>query len=387
MCVISRHTAEAMGDRTPTRSGYFVRVAIIPEASSVLLNVPGDYRLRTTGSAQVLHEGRGLHSVEVTALPQGLQVGGLAVPGDGVHVEAEHDGVIAVNGRRVRGKIEILRLDDARLRVVNRIDLEDYVAAVLVREVPHDWPVEALQAQAIASRTYAVYQTAQRAQQDFDLTSDVNSQVYGGRSAERNRTNRAVDMTRGLVLTYQGQIFPAFFHACCGGRTESARELWQIDLPPLQGRACPFDFDSPHYAWTRTIPLSTVEFRLRAAGLTVGTLQRVAGAAWTAGGRLRMVQLVGTRGSTTLAAKAFRAALGLDVMKSTFVTLRVHEGQLIIQGRGWGHGVGLCQWGARGMANAGYSSTEILQYYYPGARVSGLPPVEPARVAAPAVQP
>lgn len=371
---------QAMGERVPTRSGYFVRVAIIPEARSVLLNVPGEYRLRTADAAQVLHEGRGLHGVEVTARPRGLQIGGLTVPGNGLHVEAERDGIITVNGQRVRGKVNILRLDDARLRVINRVDLEDYVAAVLVSEIPADWPLEALKAQAIASRTYAVHQAAERARLDFDLAADVSSQVYGGRSAERRRTNQAVDLTRGLILTHQGQIFPAFFHACCGGHTEAARELWQIELPPLAGRSCPFDGDTPHVTWTRAIPLSAVAAQLRTAGVDVGTLQHVVASGWTTSGRVRNIHVAGTRGATTVPAKTFRAALGSDLIKSTLMTLAVRDGTLHVKGRGWGHGVGLCQWGALGMARSGYSSTDILHYYYPGARIQPLPPVAPASV-------
>lgn len=367
--------AWAMGERVSMHSGYMVRVAIVPEAHSILLNVPGAYRLRTQDASRVLHTGRGLHSVEVTANSGGLQVGDLAVPSNGLRIDAERDGVIAINGRRMRGQIEIVRLDDARVRVINRVDLEDYVAAVLVSEVPHDWPLQALMAQAVASRTYAVHQHATRTHTDYDLTGDVSSQVYGGRNVERRRTDHAVLMTRGLVLTYQGHVFPAFFHAACGGRTEAARELWQIDIPPLAGRACPFDRDSPHYRWTRSIPLLTVEGELRAAGVDVGTLQALHSASWTASGRLKSVRVIGARGSATMSAKSLRAALGAETMKSTLVTLAVHDGALLMRGHGWGHGVGLCQWGALGMATIGYAFTDIVQYYYPGAQISRLPPV------------
>ncbi len=376
VCFVSVRLADAMGGRVPTHSGYFVRVAIVPETASLLLHVPGSYRLRGTSSSPVLHEGRGLYSVEVVPTSDGLRVGHFVIPGTGLHVETARDGIITVNGQRVRGQLNILRLDDTRLRVINRVDLEDYLASVLVREVPARWPMEVLKAQAIAARTYAVFQAAQRTSYDFDVTGDVSSQVYGGRSAERRRTNQAVDATRGQILAYQGQIFPAFFHAACGGHTEAARALWAIDLPPLAGRPCPFDQHSPYATWTGRVSLDHLAQQLRTEGVHVGRLERVEATAWTSSGRLQRVRLVGSQDSHTMSAKDFRMLVGVNVMKSTLVSLAVQEGELILSGRGWGHGVGLCQWGAFGMAQAGYAAADIVQYYYPGAEIRSLPPVE-----------
>jgi stage II sporulation protein D len=255
--------------------------------------------------------------------------------------------------------------------VVNDIELEDYVKGILYHEVSHYWPQEALKAQAVVCRTYALYQMGENSGRDYDVTSDVSSQVYGGRAAERYRTNMAVDETKGVVLVYNGNIFPAFFHATCGGNTENAALLWNIDLPALRGVVCGFCQRSPHLKWYRVIALEELKDTLVKAGYRLGgDIQAIEILGTTGSGRVKELKLQTTKDGLVISAKDFRNALGPNSIKSTNFKVSISGSDAVFEGLGWGHGVGMCQWGAYFMAKDGRSFQDILKYYYPGAELS-----------------
>ena len=231
--------------------------------------------------------------------------------------------------------------------------------------------MEVLKAQAIAARTFALYQIRQNKAQAYDLRNDIYSQVYGGRESEKWSTTVAVDRTKGEVLVYKDDIFPTYYHATCGGYTEDASNLWNVDLAPLKGVSCSFCSDSPHYRWTKAISLRTLEKKLKEGGYKIGKTSFVTILSKNRSGRVDKIEIKDDSGAAVvLTGKDFRQMLGPNDVSSTNFNASIRLGLLFLDGIGWGHGVGMCQWGAYGMARKGKKCDEILKYYYPGAEIS-----------------
>jgi stage II sporulation protein D len=281
------------------------------------------------------------------------------------------DGNTYVNGRRFRGTVDITKKDNGKFMVVNRLPLDEYLYGVLYNEVSHRWPIEVLKAQAIAARTFALYQMRQNKNQLYDLRNDIYSQVYGGSASEKWSTTAAVNKTKGQVLTYKGDIFPAYYHATCAGYTEDAANLWNVNLPVLKGGPCNFCADSPHYKWVKGIPLLLLEEKLKAYGYKLGKISAVTILSRNRSGRADKIEIKDESGaSAIIKGKDFRQMLGPNDIRSAKFEFSIQGNSLVVQGLGWGHGVGMCQWGAYGMARAGKKCDEILKYYYPGAEIS-----------------
>ena len=242
-----------------------IRVLIIDDSPEVSLALRGKYKIYEINSDRVLMEGPYL-KIDIAAAKTGLRIGRKETNIYGVKVKVERDSNIFVGERRFRGDIDIVRKDNLKLEVINYIGLDEYLYGVLYHEISHRWPVEVLKAQAIAARTFALYQARQNKLQPYDLRSDIYSQVYGGRTSEKWSTTRAVDMTKGKVLIYNGDLLPAYYHATCAGYTEDAANLWNTDLAPLKGVPCNFCRRSPHYQWTKEVPLWTLKGKLQDSG-------------------------------------------------------------------------------------------------------------------------
>ncbi len=348
-----------------------IRVAIVQDQPEVALAVHGGFRITALKTPEALQEGRRLPKTSVRATQQGIVFGEQALRRDGVRVEPARDATIDLNGQRLRGTLEILTQPNQTLLVVNHVDLEAYLQGVLSKEAPVYWPSEALKALAIAARTYAVFQQLSKTSLAYDVSSDVLSQVYGGKSAERGKTTRAVSGTRGLILTYQGKVFPAFYHSTCGGLTEEASVMGPFDLAPLKGRvACSFCVESPFYRWQRRLSAADVGWAVKQAGRgSMWPVQDVSLLAYSPTGRIAQVRIRGGGRVLDVTGYEFRQLFGFDRVRSTgFAILRDADG-FILQGRGWGHGAGLCQWGAAALARRGLSAKEILAYYYPQAEL------------------
>jgi stage II sporulation protein D len=270
-----------------------------------------------------------------------------------------------VDGHRYGGALELHRDARGALLLVNRLSLETYLAGVLAGEVPSSWPEEALKAQAVASRTYALYQKVHQPRGAWhDVESTVASQVYKGLGKGDPRIRQAVEATRGEVLVFKRGLAHAFFHSCCAGRTESSREVWTGGEPYLGGVACGFDDDCPQRRWSTRVPLAVVGKKLGVRGV-----RQVEVTATAPSGRVRTVRLAGSSGWRKVAGARFRDALGYKAVPGRRFALRRDGDDLVITGEGAGHGVGLCQWGARGMAVAGRAYRDILGHYYPGTAV------------------
>lgn len=256
------------------------------------------------------------------------------------------------------------------VQVVNWVKMEPYVAGVVSSEVPAYFSRASCEAQAVAARTYALAEMRRRRLLLYDVTDDQSSQVYRGSSGTRSYGVQAARRTRGVVMVYDWKFLNAFYFSTCGGHTAPASQLSGAPrIEPFEGVECDYCKDSPKYKWAKTMPVAEVEEALAVAGYVSGSLQDIKVAGTTKGGWADLVEVVSTEGSRRLSGNAFRRLLGTSSFYSSKFDIRRSGDEFIIQGRGYGHGVGMCQWGAHGLGRAGRTYAEILRYYYSGAEL------------------
>jgi stage II sporulation protein D len=276
---------------------------------------------------------------------------------------------VKFRGRSYRGAVEVRKKRNGGFLVVNELDLEDYLRGVVGSEVPRDWEPDALRAQAVAARTYALYRKGLSGGRAYHIQATVDGQVYHGVNGESRTTDLAVADTKGLVLTYGGAVIPAFFHSSCGGHTENAELTWGIDEPYLKGVDCDCQELLKTELWEVRLRVPAIEAALRRKGYGLSGISEMSIDGITPAGRVRKVAFRCRRGTQSVSAETLRAAFGGLVLPSAFFELEMSNGEAVFSGRGKGHGVGLCQWGAQTMALRGRSFREILAYYYPGTRL------------------
>lgn len=276
-------------------------------------------------------------------------------------VEPSSGGYVFINDAWYRGRVLVMPAA-GKVTAVNWVDLEAYLYSVLGAEMPASWPQEALKAQAVAARSYALNRRDRSMTATFDVGGTTAHQVYKGLASEAPSTIAAVNATRGQVLTHSGRVIEAVFHSSSGGHTENVEDVWQQPLPYL--RSVPdFDQDAPVFQWAETFSAS--QFQQRITG--IGQLQSVATERATPRGRVVSMRFQGSQGSRTLTGAEIRQALGL---RSTLFSVAIQGDTIRITGRGFGHGLGMSQWGARGLALQGYTYPQILAHYYQGTVLS-----------------
>jgi stage II sporulation protein D len=277
-------------------------------------------------------------------------------------------GDIHLNDLTVGGVLHIVLFRD-KLRLINELDVEEYLKGVVPIEISPNWNPEALKVQAIIARTYVLHQRQVNLGKEYDVLATTADQVYGGRGKEHPSANRAVAETSGLVLTFGGDLILSAYHSTSAGPTENASEVWGMDLPYLKGVSCPFDQNSPYYQWSKSFRMDAVQELFSKAGYAVGTIASITPFRWTEAGRIGQIRLLHSEGELILKSEEFRRILGYTELPSTRFRIEKIGREMQIQGNGYGHGVGLCQWGTKEMAEMGYSYDKILKYYYPGVRV------------------
>jgi stage II sporulation protein D len=350
-----------------------VRVLLGDGLRVVEVSAPEPMVLSEAAGRRALAGPTGLRVVRVAPGPGGLEVGDRRLPVPAVRLETRR-GPLRVGGRDYPGAIEVWRSGEGLL-VVNEVALEEYVAGTVRGEAPERWPAEALRALAVVARTYAVFHRGRNGGgRPFHVAASSQDQNFTGRVPEGSPAGAAARATVGQVLTWQGRVFPAFYHSDSGGVTEAPQTIFSGDgIPPLGGVRDQFAADSPHATWTVTLPLATIGARLRQAGFDVGEVTRLTAVERSASLRVLRVAVEHLRGVLTVRGTDLRRALGYDVLRSTFFDLVAVDSAVRFEGRGWGHGVGLSQFGAKGMAERGYLWPQILQHYYPGTTLMTLP--------------
>jgi stage II sporulation protein D len=299
---------------------------------------------------------------------------------------------LRLNGREYRGTLE-LRRSDSGVTVINTVSLEAYLGGVVAAELGtrSNTDFEALKAQAVVSRTYAIRNQTRWRDRGYDLNADASDQIYAGASAEDSLASAAVAATRGQIITFNHEPIDAFFSSTCGGRTEDgsaafagARRPYLRAVDDLDPNGTPWCAISPRFQWSAgwtASQLATILRRtLTAEGLPggrAGELTDLRVAAHTASGRVATVEFVGRNGVTPVSGQAVRRVLSPPeggILRSTSFTIRISRTggrieRVDIDGQGNGHGVGMCQWGAIGRSRAGQDYQTILASYFPGTEI------------------
>lgn len=241
---------------------------------------------------------------------------------------------------------------------VEKLALEKYVASVLAGEVNDSWPIESLKAQAIAARTFALLRMRERKNNNYHVQNAVQDQVL--KKKPKEIFIKAARETAGLVLSINNRLAETSFHSTCGGKTTSSKNVWGRSYPHLIDHECGYCQSSPTYNWRVVLPIKEVEKRANQTISGISILKR------TPDGRIDTLEITGDK-TQKMSGHAFRMMLGAMRIKSTLINDFTIEGDnMVINGQGFGHGVGMCQYGARGMAKAGKDFKEILAHYYPG---------------------
>ena len=294
---------------------------------------------------------------------------------------ADASAELAVDATPYRGVMEVLPAEESRITIVNVVSLEAYLRGVVPNELsPEAFPqIEAQKAQAVAARSYVLAHRGDYSSRGYDVCASAACQVYRGSSSEHPLTDRAVAETRGMVATWRGRPIHAFYTSTCGGHTEEGTAVFEDGAPYLRGVACatergPADEALAGAQWEVRLRPADVERAVARYG-SVGRVLDLVPTKVGVSGRVVELRVVGSEGELDL--RGQRVRLGLGLRESLFVLHRESAPQgdverFVFTGKGWGHGVGLCQVGASGMARAGASFEEILKHYYTGVAVSSL---------------
>lgn len=347
------------------RAEQMVRIAVGRFTGA--LSIDGAGLVVRAGDGSVLAS-RG--PVTLSADDGGVKLGGRRVTSDLLRVTADetlnlrghtYRRLLEVSWRSYRGTPELL--------VVHPLPLETYVLGVVSSELPHRWPFEGLKVQAVAARTYAIWQKYRRLELPYHMESTVLDQVYHGAQREHEGAERAVLESYGQVLTFGRRPVEAYFHSACGGHTESAEEGWGRALPYLPGSPCGFCQQATRYSWRAEVSRADVSKAFqRVLGEDVEELRVLSK---TRTGRLDKLELRGKTKRARVNGGDLRRLVGYNRIWSLLLTkLERTSNGFVFEGRGAGHGVGMCQWGARGMAEAGHRYEDILSRYYPGAKLT-----------------
>jgi len=381
----------SVGRADEAGGGPVVRVGVAVDRESVSISAAGGLILedpRTEGVVGKVAPGERLRvRVDGTALR--LEAGGSEVPTGLAAVRAvpEGDGPLYVGDTPYRGRVELLVVGKGRVSAINELPLEEYLLGVVPLEIGPREPEElaAVEAQAVAARTYAVAQLGGQGELGFDLYGSVDDQAYGGMAAEREEASEAVRRTAGRILMFDGRPIRAYYHSTCGGRTAAVEEVLDRDPAPylqsVSDRAPDGSYycaESPRFHWDVTWTAAELDSVARpgvaaAFGLPadqLGPVEHLEVVGRTPSGRVGALAFEGPGTEMVLSRLAIRLALQRDgrILNSTdFDVIPGPDGLVELSGRGYGHGAGMCQWGAIGRARAGQTYEHILATYYPGA--------------------
>ena len=352
----------------PASAALDLRVLIKQGAKEVNVGSSTNAVVRDT-SGRALGQIQGMNGFAAHSSGGGVEIDNWKA--GGLWIEPTGGGVVWIGDRWYRGRTYLAPAGEG-VTAVNYVDLEQYLYSVLGGEMSGNWPQEALKAQAVVARSYALHKRQYSANAVYDLGDTTQWQVYRGVKDESSGTQLAVNATAGQVLTYNQAIIEAVFHSSSGGCTENVEDVWMQPLPYLRSVKDNYDQGAPVFQWSQPVTQST----LSDLAPGVGRVRDVkVDRATPSCKRVVTMRLIGEKGSTTISGERLQAALGL---KSTFFSIvpqvnqmaskstRQPEPGFVINGSGFGHGLGMSQWGAYNMAQQGLSYQQIMSHYYTG---------------------
>ncbi len=378
-----------------------LRVGLAEEQNSAVFSADNDYVVRDGATGKGLEKKTHKDKLTITVKNHQFVLNGKAVSAKKIKlkpVDSKEKIVFSYNDTKYRGEFELV-LKNGSFTVINIVKLDDYIGGVLNEEMGEGWPSEAMKAQAVAARTFALYTVGEEKHEEdgYDVCATTHCQVYGGVESESRDALAAVSATRGEVMTYGGKPIYAAFHASSGGRTAGSDETNEV-LPYLKSRLDREDSVNPNQEWQVAVPVTTLVQKLRSEGYNIGTLKRIeispldiqspkpSKDRYTSC-RVKTVRFVGSVKTVEVPGTKLRWIFGLH---STLFDIRYGSGKSIkpnkdgkieiknrsgetitFDGAGWGHGLGLSQWGARGMA-AKHGYRDILARYYTDVKIEKL---------------
>lgn len=362
-----------------------IRVSLSSEpVATVTAGVDGPFRVSPLGSQQVLWKQPRQSKAPIKLTSSGFQWGARTFPITRLEIIPDGEGAVWIGDHEYRGRIQLIRQSGGRMQVTNVIALEEYVAGVVDSEMPSEFGTEARKAQAVVARSYALAQMQNAGRgAAFDLYATTRSQRYNGRrylssdgrllAGDSNDSRQIAYDTAGMVCTFQGRLFCTYYSAVCGGSTSLGSDFFSDAAPPHRSVACQWCSASPLYRWQATLTNTELQQRLQkywaGEGTRFGTLKSVTVGPVPHAGGVSEVQMSDEKQTLKLPATAFRRAVGTSDLYSHHFQLKRDGNTWVFTGAGHGHGVGLCQWGARGLGQGGKSYVQILNHYYPGSRV------------------
>ena len=285
-------------------------------------------------------------------------------------VDAWAPGGLRIDGKPLRGRVRLIA-SAGSLQAVISVPLEEYVAAVLSKEAAPSFLPEALAAQAVAVRTYALLGMARPRSPDYDLVSDVEDQVFDGNDSVGDPFHQAAESTRGEAITWRGELARAVYHSTCGGRTETAANAWGQDVPYLRSLICDDCRESRVWRWVYRMGIEEGRRVAKALGIQPSGRLLLEVTERNSTGRASRMRISSGGVSREMKASLFRRSAGYAKVRSLKMEIVPRTDGWELSGEGYGHGVGMCQWGANGMAKAGKNHREILLRYYPGTEIRG----------------
>jgi len=334
----------------------YVRVLIKVENNGFKINSDSGLRVFNKNGARLIYESK---KNGLSFYPEKIK---------NVYLVESDENVLYLDKIGYRGKFELHNVL-GKIYVINILNIEEYLFSVVASEMPSSWNIEALKAQAVAARTYSFYHLLKNKSKNiFDLDSTTNFQVYNGISAETASSREAVIKTSGVIMTYNYEPIMAFFHSTSGGKTADDKDVWPgTDLPYLESIECRYGESSPHNQWTTELRIKEIADALSAKYNRIDRIQKISFK--KNNDRVVEVTIVHNNGSVNLSGNDFRMLFPPQKLKSTYFTAKRDNNSLLIYGRGWGHGVGMCQWGAKGRGDKGYKYDDILNSYYKGIKI------------------
>ncbi|EOD00672.1 SpoIID/LytB domain-containing protein [Caldisalinibacter kiritimatiensis] len=336
--------------------------------------------------------------------------------------ELNKEAIIGVEDNNYRDYLTF-NVHENKLIVINYVKLNHYLYGVVPREMSYDWPLEALKAQAVAARNYTIVNLNKHSDLGYDLCDTQDCQVYGGYDWEHSKTNKAVKETRNKLIKYMGKPIYAYYHSSSGGHTENSENIWTSHVPYLRGVKDEFSLNSPNAEWELVLKKDEIQNELKESEINVGEVVAFEPINYSEHGRVLELKIEGTDDIEILEKEKVRYIFGTSKVKSTqfnvstdsdvyimdgydsntvktalrktsvitgdgttilsknfdkefVITNGINERKIpvipktyVLKGKGWGHGLGMSQWGAKRMAELGYNYKQILEYYYTGTKV------------------
>ncbi len=337
----------------------------------LLGEVPGSLSVSMSGGHNIYIDGvqRSFTNLGMTwpvqAINSQLYIDGQMV-GRSLTLEPLNGNLMTWDNTYYRGALRLTASGNT-FRIINVVDLESYLRGVVAAEMPGSWPLEALKAQAVAARTYVLY--SMQPTEDYDICATTDCQKYSGTAKEHPASDQAVYETSGQVLTFGGAFAKTYFHSDSGGVIASSKEVWGGEAGYLVAHN-DVAYDTPHRNWEKVLESLTVANILAAYGKNVGTPNAMRIISYTASGRVWELEVTGSSGSVTLSGTSLTKMLRDMGLKSTHFEM---TGSLSMRGSGFGHGVGMSQYGAKFLSGQGYAYSQILGFYYPGTALQMMP--------------